>query len=92
MKAQIEHQLLSVLVAKHHRGHEGIGHRAPFIGEGHRHTGRLTNVRGLAKDHVEDGAVDCAVRRVHHDRADEFSGLAETIDAALPLLVACRVP
>ena len=92
LETQIECHLLPTALAKHHRSHEGIGDGTPFVREGHGHASHLTDLLGLAQDDVEDGTVDRARRREHHDRMDEFGGLAETVDATLPLLMAGRIP
>src|SRR6202007_3290029 len=56
------------------------------------HTRRLANLLGFAKDDIEHGAVDRAVRRKHHDRSDKLCRLTEAIDPPLALLMSGRIP
>ena len=91
---QVQRQLLvaATATAKHHCRHQRIGDRSPFVGERHSHARRLADFLGFAKNDVQDGTVDGAVGRKHHDRANEFGGLSETIYATFALLMARRIP
>ena len=92
LEAQVERKLAGHASAQHHRRHQRVGHRPPFIGERNGHARRLADLLGLAKDDIEHGAVDRAVRREHHDRSDELCRLAEAVDPSLALLMPGRVP
>jgi hypothetical protein len=84
--------LLRPALAQNDRIHQCVSYGAPFVGQGHRHPGRLSDRLGLTQDDIEHCAVDCAVGREEQYRADQFGWLAEAVDTTLTLLVTRWVP
>src|ERR1019366_4126397 len=64
--------------------HEGVGAQSEIEAELLR--------AALAEDHIQDSAIDRAVRREEQHRAYERAWLAEPIDATFALLMPSRIP
>ena len=90
--AEIEGELPGAATAQQHGVHQRTGHRAALLRQGDRHAKPGADGVRLAEDHLQHGAVDGAVRRIHQGGADEGCLLAEAVHPAFALLVPGGVP
>ena len=67
-------------------------HGAFVTGNGDRDPGSSSDRSVLAQQHPQDDLVDLVVRPVVGDDPNRRYGLAESVDATLPLLESGRVP
>ena len=89
---EVECQLVTVVAAQEQALPHGVHDGRGIDWYWHGHARRLFDCLMPADEHVEDHAVDAVVCTVVGDGTDVRRGLAEPVDAALPLLVAGWVP
>ena len=82
----------ALMLAEENGLHKRLAQRMAIVREWHRHAKLLADLFGLAQDHFEHRAVDRVVRTVQERGANDFTLLAEAIDASLTLLMSRRIP
>ena len=90
--AEVESQLVGVRPAQQQGFPDGFHHGGGVDRHGNRDPGAALDRLVAADEYVEHDAVDAVVVAVVGDRPDGGRGLAESVDAALALLVSGGIP